>query len=54
MEYQLTSCNSMFRGRTNITMIDLTNLDFSSVNNMESFFDGYSSLKTVDFNNKDV
>ena len=31
---QMTSCDSMFRGRTNITMIDLTNLDFSLVNNM--------------------
>lgn len=42
---QLDSCQNMFRDQENITMIDLTNFDFSLITDMENFFEGCTSLK---------
>ena len=46
---QLNTCSNMFKKILDITIIDLTNLDFSFVTDMESFFEGCSSLKSVNF-----
>ena len=48
---QLDSCQNMFRNLENITMVDLTNFDFSLIMNMAYFFEGCTSLKSVDLSN---
>ena len=50
----LSSLNSMFKNLEDIILVDLTHLDFSLVIDMESIFGGCSSLKSVDFSNKDA
>ncbi len=41
---QLTTCKNMFKNLSHIISIDLTNFDFSSVSDMEGFFEGCTSL----------
>ena len=50
----LTSCKDMFKNLTDIISINLTNFDFTSVIDMESFFEECSSLKSVDFGNNNA
>ena len=51
---QLNSINSIFKNLQNITNINLTNLDFSLITDMESSFEGCISLKSVDLSNIDA
>ena len=48
---QLTSCEKMFRGLTNLKEIDLTNFDTSKVETMHQMFYGCTTLTSVDMSN---
>ena len=48
---QLTSCNHMFVDSKNISVVDLTHLDFTAVTDLEAFFEECGSLKSVDLSN---
>ena len=48
-ENKLTNCAKMFYGCKNITSIDLTKSDLTSVANMNSMFYGCSSLTSIKF-----
>ncbi len=41
---KLATCKEMFKDLKDIISIDLTNFDFSSVSDMEGFFEGCTSL----------
>ena len=47
----VTSCNSLFKGCSNIIEIDLINFDSSNVQNINSMFQGCTSLKKIKFGN---
>ena len=49
--YQLTNCNIMFSGLTNIIKIDLSKFDSSKVTDMRCMFNSCTSLKSIDFKN---
>lgn len=51
---QLTSCKNMFKDLPKLLSEDLTNFDSSLVTEMNSFFEGCTSLISVDFSNKEV
>ena len=48
---QLTTCRNMFKLLNNITEIDLSNFDFSSVTDMRSFFDQCGSVQLINMSN---
>ena len=50
----ITSTSNMFSGCVNITEIDLSNFDASSVIDMNSMFSGCSSLTSLDLSNFDA
>ena len=50
-DYNLTYCNSMFYGLSNIISIDLSNFDSSHVTTMENMFYGCSNLQCINFKN---
>ena len=50
----LSSCSYMLKGLDKIISVDLTHFDFSSVTEMNSFFEGCTSLSTVDLRNKEA
>ena len=50
---KLTTCLKMFKDIPNLITADLTNFDFSIVNDMESMFEGCTFLKSVDLSNND-
>ena len=50
----LDNCVEMFMGCSNITYIDLSNFNTSSVTEMGSMFQGCSSLKSIDLSNLDT
>ena len=51
---QIATCKNMFKNVQKIIKIDLTQFDFSLVDNMESFFEGCQSLTSVDFTGVDA
>ena len=51
---QLTSCDSMFYGLSNIINIDLSKFDLSQVTNMKNFFSGCTSLSSINLNNNNA
>ena len=44
---QITNCNSMFEGLTNIIMVDLTKFDSSKVKYFDSFFFNCQNIKSI-------
>ena len=48
---EITSCENMFKGLSNIIEIDLSFFDFSKVKNMYSMFYGCTNLKKIKFGN---
>ena len=51
---EITSCEYMFKGLSNIIEIDLSYFDFSKVRNMYSMFYGCTNLKKIKFGNIDT
>ena len=47
----ITTCNSMFKGCSKITEIDLSNFNSNNVGNIDYMFDGCTSLKSIKFGN---
>ena len=47
----LTTCRDMFKKLSNITKIDLTNFDFTQVNDMGNFFDKCGSVQSINISN---
>ena len=52
--YDLTNCNTMFYGLTNITKIDFSKFDTSKVTDMKCMFWGCKSLYSLNLNNLDT
>jgi surface protein len=47
---QLTNCQDMFKGLSEILFINFTNFDLSQVTNMDDMFNGCNALTSIDFN----
>ena len=50
-EEEITSCENMFNGLSNITEINLTNFDASRVTSMKSMFSSCTNLEKITFGN---
>ena len=50
-DYEITNCNFMFYGLTDILEIDLSNFDSSKVTNMIRLFQGCTSLTSINLKN---
>ena len=50
-EGDATTCNSMFKGCTNITEIDLSYFTSSNIKNIDNMFEGCKSLNSIKFGN---
>jgi surface protein len=48
---EITSCESMFKGCSNIIEIDFSNFISSNIQNIDNMFDGCTSLKNINFGN---
>ena len=48
-EDEITSCENMFNGLTNLIKIDLSNFDNSKVTNMSSMFQNCKNLSLINF-----
>ena len=53
-DYDLNNSNSMFRGLSNITKIDLSQLKTSKINDMGCMFYECTSLESINLNNFDT
>ena len=48
---EATSCDSMFKGCSDIIEIDFSNFISSNIQNIDNMFDGCTSLKSINFGN---